>query len=410
MRETRSSAAAAAVAAVPSPVAPSAAAATTSSASALLTHPHLPHNMHDANEMMHAGATLLHDAAVESVEAVKHATAHAIDAMATASKTATDRAHHLVERVEETVHNIFALYSFHHIPDWLRDNDFIIGGYRTQMNSFRACFNSMFYLHNETGNIYSHLIGFTIFLVAACCAGYGYLSQHDFADQAVFWIFFVAAMICLMMSTLFHLLFCHSPRMYGVFSRLDYTGIAILIAGSFYPFVYYCFYCHETSRVIYLSMITILGVACAYVACSPKYDGVAFRTTRMLLFLGMGASGLLPVAHYTYLYGLAAAVNTSSLDVLGIMALLYVSGAVIYVTRVPERFFPGKFDYWLHSHQVFHILVVAAALTHYYGVYTAMQHRKEFQCSVEQSILGLSSLVGGADQNTSSVFVPSSEF
>ncbi|GFH23238.1 uncharacterized protein HaLaN_20824 [Haematococcus lacustris] len=30
------------------------------------------------------------------------------------------------------------------------------------------------------------------------------------------------------------------------------------------------------------------------------------------------------------------------------------SGAGIYAARIPERWFPGKFDILLHSHQIFH--------------------------------------------------------
>ena len=31
------------------------------------------------------------------------------------------------------------------------------------------------------------------------------------------------------------------------------------------------------------------------------------------------------------------------------------SGAAIYAMRIPERWYPGKFDLVLHSHQLFHV-------------------------------------------------------
>lgn len=46
------------------------------------------------------------------------------------------------------------------------------------------------------------------------------------------------------------------------------------------------------------------------------------------------------------------------------MGLLYAIGAVFYVTRIPERWKPGMFDIVGHSHQIFHVFVVAAALAH----------------------------------------------
>jgi hypothetical protein len=43
------------------------------------------------------------------------------------------------------------LRSFHEAPSYQQDNHFIIGGYRGELNSFKRCFDSLWYLHNETG-------------------------------------------------------------------------------------------------------------------------------------------------------------------------------------------------------------------------------------------------------------------
>lgn len=49
----------------------------------------------------------------------------------------------------------------HHrqLPAWLRDNDYLVKGHRPPLHSFWACFKSMFRIHTETGNIWTHLIG-----------------------------------------------------------------------------------------------------------------------------------------------------------------------------------------------------------------------------------------------------------
>jgi len=46
-------------------------------------------------------------------------------------------------------------------------------------------------------------------------------------------------------------------------------------------------------------------------------------------------------------------------------ALIYVLGAVLYMTKVPERCKPGAFDICGHSHQLFHFCVVIACFVHY---------------------------------------------
>ena len=51
------------------------------------------------------------------------------------------------------------LLRHHEMPRWMRDNDFLVGGHRPQLNSFGACFKSVFSIHTETGNIWTHLIG-----------------------------------------------------------------------------------------------------------------------------------------------------------------------------------------------------------------------------------------------------------
>lgn len=44
---------------------------------------------------------------------------------------------------------------------------------------------------------------------------------------------------------------------------------------------------------------------------------------------------------------------------------IYTFGAVLYITKVPERCKPGAFDLCGHSHQLFHVCVVIACMIHY---------------------------------------------
>ena len=47
----------------------------------------------------------------------------------------------------------------HALPNWLRDNDFLLKGHRPPLPSIKACFKSIFRIHTETGNIWTHFIG-----------------------------------------------------------------------------------------------------------------------------------------------------------------------------------------------------------------------------------------------------------
>lgn len=50
------------------------------------------------------------------------------------------------------------VYNIQELPDWMQDDQYIRRGYRTPQNSIRGCFQSLWYLHNETVNIWSHML------------------------------------------------------------------------------------------------------------------------------------------------------------------------------------------------------------------------------------------------------------
>lgn len=181
-----------------------------------------------------------------------------------------------------------------------------------------------------------------------------------------FFAFLGGAMFCLLASSTCHLLSCHSRRLAYIMLRLDYAGIAALIATSFYPPVYYSFMCDPLFCNIYLGFITVLGIATITVSLFPIFQNPEFRAVRAGLFFGMGVSGIVPVIHKLIAFRhRPEALHTTGYEAL--MGFLYGLGALVYATRVPERWKPGRFDIAGHSHQLFHVLVVAGAYTHYHA-------------------------------------------
>jgi adiponectin receptor len=48
--------------------------------------------------------------------------------------------------------------------------------------------------------------------------------------------------------------------------------------------------------------------------------------------------------------------------------LVYGLGACIYASQIPERWFPGLFDYCGASHNIWHIAVLGGILFHYFAM------------------------------------------
>jgi adiponectin receptor len=58
-------------------------------------------------------------------------------------------------------------------------------------------------------------------------------------------IFLVSGIICMGSSAFYHLVKDHSHSAQRYFSKVDYAGISIMIAGSSTPPIYYSFMCNE---------------------------------------------------------------------------------------------------------------------------------------------------------------------
>lgn len=323
--------------------------------------------------------------------------------------------------------------SFDELPDYLKKNEFITRHYRGTMG-IRESLWSVFGYHNETGNIWTHLIGFLLFgmltvYVATLpatprafaavtaelnlsnainsskqCLEHGahivadvlhHLAnatglqphqttqqQQPLQDPAPRWplyLFMAGAMACLLFSSTCHLLACCRQHVSTLIWRFDYAGIALLIVTSFFPPVYYGFLCLPWWRNFYLISTSCMGLATLRVCLASKYQQSQYRSMRTTMFVVLGLWGSVPLLHQVVLNHHADQVRVAVvLD--AIMGAIYVAGAVIYAMRLPERWRPGAFDVFLHSHQIFHVAVVVAALLHFRASMLMVEWRAAVPC------------------------------
>ncbi|KAL1117050.1 hypothetical protein AAG570_004378 [Ranatra chinensis] len=298
---------------------------------------------------------------------------------------AREPAEEFVRKVWEASWNVC---NFTHLPHWLQDNDYLHNGHRPPLPSFYACFRSIFRIHTETGNIWTHLLGCVAFIGVLTAFMMRSSEELPLPDKIVFGTYFIGAIICLGFSFAFHTVYCHSEFVGKLFSKLDYCGIAVLITGSFVPWLYYGFYCQIKPRIIYMTVVIVLGIACIVVSLWDRFSDSRFRPLRAGVFAGFGLSGVIPAVHYGIVEGWLNAVYNASLGWLILMGCLYILGALVYAFRVPECLFPGKFDIWFQSHQIFHTLVLAAAFVHYHGITEMATYRMSIGgCSAQTAAI-----------------------
>lgn len=171
-------------------------------------------------------------------------------------------------------------------------------------------------------------------------------------------------MVCLLGSAVYHLFGTANARWTGTLGTLDFVGITALIVGSFVPILYYGFYNETLYRTLYIGAMCALGGVLLVLAVTPLFHDERYRALRTFLFTGLGLSGVVPITHMLFHHDF----NQLSVSVLCGTALTggaYLFGTVFYLSRFPEVVAPGKFDFILSSHNIWHVMVVIAACVHY---------------------------------------------
>lgn len=329
-----------------------------------------------ASDLLDSGRRHLDDAVTRAAELVDEG----IDKARRAKDALETKVEQALKRAKEQ-----GLLTYQDMPDPWRVNPHILRGYRfseTKLECVRSCFT----FSNETVNIWSHFLGL---LVVLSIAFYFYPSSPYFAsstksDIFVAAVFFIAACKCLVCSTMWHAMSSISSQtLMERFACVDYTGISLLVAASIMTTEYTAFYCEPISRWTYMLTTAFLGIGGVILPWHPTFNRADMAWLRVAFYVSLSATGAIPVVQLIATRGAWWALYFYA--PIAKSVLVYLTGAFLYAAKIPERFWPGCFDYVGGSHNIWHFAVLGGILFHYTAMqsfFAAAFERAQTQCSV----------------------------
>lgn len=273
------------------------------------------------------------------------------------------------------------------IPGWAK-KDYIIYGYRSKKN-IGECLFSIFKIHNETINIWSHLISLITFIYILWYDVINYkkcnianitdipgitdignvnnaidILQSDnilYYNYIILLLYDLISIITFGISTIYHTFIPNDYYNYIILLKLDLLTIILIICSSNFIIMYYWFWCISNYLNMYIiaSCIYLFGgiILLCYLDIIKKYNYILIYFSSYNLGIIIG---------YIYInYNYKENVNKYIVYNFAGSLVIYMIGFIIYSAKIPEKVLYNYTDYIGNSHQIWHILsFVASYLFH----------------------------------------------
>lgn len=250
------------------------------------------------------------------------------------------------------------LGTFEEVPEYQR-RLYILRHYRLDAPRMRH----FWLLHNEFGNMWTHLVALVLTLVRF--GSWLHFELQDSSATSLAWprqiyaagvvSFYFASLLTFGISVMYHWRQSGKEREVSCWLCLDISCCALLLLVGFIAGVPMGFHCHPELQKGYMLQATTVALAALGAFASESHGTRGHRSTHALI-LG-GISALWPALHWLIL-------STEGRQAAGAwLVLVIISGslaATFYTKYIPERFAPGRFDLLCNSHQLWHIFIYVA--------------------------------------------------
>lgn len=254
------------------------------------------------------------------------------------------------------------------VPRVFRESH-ILTGYRPPDHNWRYYFLSLFQRHNETINVWTHLLASLVILVKFQEVSETVDFLRDSHAQPLF-IGLLTAFTYLTCSTLAHLLSAKSELSNYTFYFLDYVGVAVYQYGS--ALVHFYYVIEETWHAYIRGFFLPTAAFMAWLSCAGCcYGKYASRRLPRFghKFCQMVPSALAycldisPVVHRIYTcYSSQQGCTDPAVTFHFYQVLFFLVSAFFFTYPHPECWFPGRCDFIGQGHQIFHLFLVLCTL------------------------------------------------
>ncbi|TRY55315.1 hypothetical protein DNTS_013467 [Danionella cerebrum] len=275
------------------------------------------------------------------------------------------------------------LFDIHQVPKVFRE-DGIMSGYRHPRSSALDCIISSFHLTNETVNIWTHFLPTWYFVWRLCLLW----ANLDFLSDSFTWPLLVYMLvICLypFTSSCAHTFSSMSSEAFHICYFFDYGALSLYSLGcaiSYGSYVMPDCWVNSWLHQHFLTVAVGNSLFCTSMSCYSRFIEQQFPQKSKIL---RTAAFVVPFLFDSVplFYRLLWCCWTSSSPSEALLSHSYhllfaFLTCFLFSSHLPERLAPGRFDYFGHSHQLFHICAVVGTHFQMEGVLTDMATRRDW--------------------------------
>jgi len=292
----------------------------------------------------------------------------------------------------------FHLYHAEEVPQHVRE-PFIHTGYRGRCGTTLRCLWTLFIRSNETLNVWTHVIPavyFTWTTVSWC------LSETSLTRSSWLALTIYLSTVCIVpvTSAIAHMFSCASDEAWHICFFADYAALSIYAIGASIAYRFFAFPPVLSGRwyaSLYIPVAGVVAVASLAGSCWSRFlpDGTQRKVAR---FLSLSLPYLFDVTPVVYGLVTDSEVFGASRALHQRQFLAAFLASIIYCLHLPERFFPGQFDFIGHSHQIFHVIASLGCRDQMMAfLQTAATDAQTADAVSATNVLGIVLLVAAAD-------------